>query len=339
MMGTLGAGSRRALLLALSCLVAFGTVRAAEAEVQRPVYGVAGVPVDLGRSRDYETIFRQLASSGVELFFPTFLYQQLPAPRSLGFERDFAPPCRPDDPAFRALRETGMGLIVPASLLYAPDRPLPSLDDDPMAALVDCAGEGVVRGFLTHDEPVHAGVPEAAVEALYARIKQVAPDIPVMMVHAPMTTDTSPQFHLEYIEAVRSMSRHADIVGFDVYPVPGMIAKIVRPRSGTEVLEDAEAVRAYADLMRELAPERRHLMVLQNFAYADQFSSMARTAFPSALVAAARGPTEAELEAMARAAEEGGAEVIVWFGGAYTPSALAGHWRATLDVTAGMTGR
>lgn len=306
---------------------------------QQTLYGVAGVPVDLGRSRDYGEIFALLAANGIDLFFPTFLHQQLPVARSLGFERDFTPPCRPGDPAFAALRESGVGLIVPASLLYAPDRPLPPVSRDPLAALIDCAGKGVVRGLLSYDEPVHSGVPEEAAAALHARVRQVAPDLPVMMVHAPMTTDTSPAHHARYIEGVRRMSRHADIVGFDIYPVPGRIAKIVRPRSGTEVLEGAEAVAAYAALIRELAPGRRHLAVLQNFAYADQYAAPLRESFPAELVAAARGPTAAEMEAMARAARAGGAEIIVWFGGAYTPSTAAPHWRATLEVTRRLGGR
>lgn len=312
----------------IAALAAFSGAGASAVE-----YGFAGVPVSLGKTADYDTIFGALADSGADFFFPTFLFQQAPQPRSLGREKDFAPPCKPTDRAFEALRRSGLGLIVPASLLYDPRRPLPPVGRDPLRALMACAGPGTVRGVFSYDEPVHAGVSEDAARLLYARVKEVAPDLPVMMVHAPMTTDTSAEAHQRYMAAVRSISRHADVVGFDVYPVPGVIAKIVRPGSGTTVLEGQEAVRAYGRLIRQLAPDKRHLAVLQNFAYVDQFDPGVLGRFPRRLVEAARGPTLGELRGMARAAEEEGAEIIFWFGGAYTPDAGAAHWKRSLEVT------
>lgn len=297
-------------------------------------YAVAGVPVDLAKERNYEAIFTLLAQNGVSLFVPVFLYQQVPVARSLGYERDFTPPCKASDPAFVALRKSGLGLIMPASLLYSPDRPLPPKEQDPLAAVIACAGEGVVRGVASYDEPVHARIPEAAVEALYVRVKEIAPQLPVMMVHAPMTTGTSSEYRHHYIEAVRSMSRYSDFVGFDVYPIPERIARIVGPQSGNEVIGGAEAVTAYTDLIRELAPDKKYLTVLQSFAYADQYAPALRETFPPELVAiAARGPTRAELDSMANAARNSGAGLVIWFGGAYTPSAAEERWQATLDAT------
>ncbi len=291
------------------------------------------MPRDLGATRNYSQIFGDLSARGVEFFFPTFLYQQLPVAKSLGFERDFMPPCNRDGPAFAALRTSGLKLLVPASLLYAPDKPLPPRDHDPLAALLDCAGRDRVLGVLSYDEPAHTGVSSEAAAALYARIKDVSPDLPVFMVHAPLTSDTGAAAARAYLDAVRNISRHADYVGFDVYPVPEQIAKIVEPLTGKRIEDPAEAVRVYMDLARDLAPGKRYFAVLQNFSYADQFSELALRRYSSAQREMARPPNAAEMVAMADQAFADGAELVVWFGGAYTHSADDRQWRDTLDAT------
>lgn len=60
------------------------------AGVTAPAIVMAGVPRYLGESRDYETLFNALAEAGVIAFFPTFQYQEIPAPgrgETLNFSR------------------------------------------------------------------------------------------------------------------------------------------------------------------------------------------------------------------------------------------------------------
>lgn len=117
--------------------------------IATPVF-MAGVPKFLGESRDYDRIFQALADAGVTAFFPTFQYQELPDARSLGYEADFLPPCEADDPAFAAMREHGVKLIVPGQGLYPLDA-FPGPDDDPLRALMHCAGEEMIQAVLSID--------------------------------------------------------------------------------------------------------------------------------------------------------------------------------------------
>ena len=105
------------------------------------------------------------------------------------------------------------------------------------------------------------------------------------------------------------------------------------------MLVGGAAITAYMSLIRDLVPNKRYLAVLQSFAYADQFSATALQKFPADLVEKDRlGPSATESAEMARAAIRGGAEIIVWFGGAYTPKSSAPHWRAVLKVTKQLAG-
>lgn len=296
-----------------------------------PIYGVAGIPQDQAKTRDYDKIFERLASSGVDAFFPTFLYQQHPSAKSLGFEKDFGPDCSPDQPSFYFLRKHGLKLLLSADSLYSPARLLPSMQDDPLRAVIACAGLENILGVLSYDEPAHTGVSAKAASALYDRVKAVAPGMAVYMVHAPLTLGAPAQD--AYLEKVREISKFADVVGFDIYPVTNSIAKVVDPEAPGNVLLGANAVSAYMTLIRDLAPNKRYLAVLQNFAYADQFSADALRDFPPDLVEKERaGPTRADTLAMARAALAGGAEAVAWFGGSYTPTSTAPQWKATISV-------
>ena len=53
--------------------------------VQAVKFSTAGVPRDLASSGDYQLLFQTLQDQGVELFMPTFQYQEIPVALSYGF--------------------------------------------------------------------------------------------------------------------------------------------------------------------------------------------------------------------------------------------------------------
>lgn len=336
--------SRLAFVLAAACSAAafvLGMVvpcLSDEAPSRAVPIGVAGVPRELGATRDYDRIFTTLAAHGIELFFPTFQYVEAPRPESLGFEADFVPPCRADGPAFTAMQAHGIRLIVPAGLLYDPGKPLPPLERDPLAALLACAGEESIFGVLSYDEPAHSGVSPEATQVLYARIKTVAPDMPVLMVHAPLRIENGAAgqdaARQDYLSRVAEHSQHADIVGFDTYAIPTSIARVGAPDDGNRILDGETAVEAYLEFIKRAAPGKRHLAVIQNFSPADQYAPEQLALFPADLRAQARPPSRAELQAMLQGAVQHGASVVVWYGGAFTKTVAAPQWRGTLDVSA-----
>lgn len=335
---------RFAFVLSVACAAAAGGLcLSAEVHSQdEPLIGVAGVPRELGATRDYGRIFATLAANGIDLFYPVFQYVEAPHSASLGFETDFVPPCRPDDPAFAAMKAHGVRLIVPAGLLYDRAMPLPPLDQDPLATLIDCTGAETIYGVLSYDEPASSGVPQEASRALYERIKAVAPDMPVLMVHAPLRIDRGAPgedpTRLDYLAEVAGHSRHADIVGFDTYPIPTSIARVGAPDAGDRILDEKTAVGSYLDFMKDAAPGKRYLSVIQNFSPADQYAPELLALVPAELRAQARPPSRAELASMLHTAVEHGASVIVWYGAGFTKTADAPEWRGTLDVSAKLGG-
>ena len=211
------------VLIFFRTVILFGVCSLATfAAASDPLLGVAGIPVDQGKTRDYNRIFETLAKSGVDVFFPTFLYQQHPVIKSLGFESDFGPNCSSDQPSFYNLRKHGLLLLIAADSLYSPTRSLPEFESDPLRAVIACAGTENVLGVLSYDEPAHMGVSVQAASALYDRVKAISPGMTVYMVHAPLTLGTPAPAN--YLENVRAISQFADVLGFDVsmYTVKAM---------------------------------------------------------------------------------------------------------------------
>ena len=302
--------------------------------------GVAGIPQSLAQTRDYDSIFSRLAESGATVFFPTFQTVEAPVPETLGFEADFVPPCNEDDPAFAAARRHGVKLIVSANLLY-PTGALPPLNDDPLAKLIDCAGRDAIFGLLSFDEPAdNNNASELAVAEVYARAKQVDPTLPVLMVHAPIVMD-KPQFASQalrddYLARVKAYSRHADYAGFDVYPVTPPMAKIASPSSGGEIVEHDAGIRGYMEWLRREIPDRKHMMVLQGFGYADQYEDVLVAQAPAELRALARQPTAAETMDMAKISVESGASLILWWGTSLQEDETSQVWRDILVTIAAL---
>lgn len=307
-------------------------------------FGAAGVPMGLGATRDYDRIFQQLSDNGITLFYPVFQYVEAPEAQSLGFEVDFVPPCTANGAAFAAMRRHGIKLIAPGNLLYSPDAPLPPIAQDPLAALIACAGRDSVFGVLSFDEPVLNGVSTKSTKALYARVKAMAPDMPVLMVHAPLVIENgredSRSARNAYLSRVAEHSAFADIVGFSTYPIPPMVAKMGSPSQGDNVVDHITAARDYVAWLRDAVPGKRIMAVLQNFSYADQYAPdlLAEVASPE-LIALVNAPTRRELTEMAQTSETAGAEIVIWYGAGFTKPANAQSWLDTLAVSARLARR
>lgn len=312
-------------------------------ETSAATFAVAGVPKPIGEAADYDTLFATLRASGITAFFPTFQYVEAPAPESVGREVDFIAPCSRDDPAFAAMRRHGIQLIVPSNLLYDPAAPLPPVASDPLAALMACSGRDGLYGILSFDEPGYSGVSEDRTAALYQRVNQIAPGLPVLMVHGPLVIDPgrhdTVRAQLRYLDEVRAHSQHADIVGFSTYPVPPVVARMGAPGSGVEVVDHVTAARGYMSWLRTELPGRGRMAVLQAFSYADQYAPelLVQVASPE-LIAMVGPPTETELEEMARESLAGGADLIVWYGANFAKTADDPGWLGVLSVSRRLSG-
>ncbi len=312
-------------------------------ESSAATFAVAGVPKPIGEAADYDTLFATLRASGITAFFPTFQYVEAPAPESVGRELDFIAPCSPDDPSFAAMRRHGIQLIVPSNLLYDPAGPLPPISSDPLAELMACSGRDGLYGILSFDEPGYSGVSQDQTATLYERINQIAPDLPVLMVHGPLVIDPgrhdTPRAQRRYLNDVRAHSQHADIVGFSTYPVPPMVARMGAPGSGVEIVDHVTAARGYMTWLREELPEQGRMAVLQAFSYADQYApELLVQVAPPELIAIVHPPTVTELEEMALESLAGGAELIVWYGANFAKTADDPGWLGLLEVSRRLSG-
>ncbi len=300
--------------------------------------GVAGVPMALGKSRNYDGIFATLRDAGITVYFPTSQYLEQPAPMSLGTESDFLAPCSPNAPAFEALRRNGIRLLIAGELVYARGTDLPPLRNDPLRQIIDCAGRDHIYGILSYDEPVSTGATLDDVSGLFNRVKEIDPTLPVLMVHAPIILDLPQLATLDdqkaYLKQVKSYSRFADVVGFDVYPVVKQVTKTGTPSSQGAIADHATAIKDYMRWLRSSVPNRGYMMVLQGFSYADQFEpNFLRSIAPEEILATVRAPSLEETKEMAQLSIDGGAELLVWWGVSFQKDDKSQIWRDILKTT------
>ncbi len=305
-----------------------------------------GVPKYWGETRDYDAWFSTLAAAGVTSFLPFSEYQEVPEALYLGYETDFMPPCSPDDPSFTALRTHHIQLVVAGDLLYSAGTP--ALEADPLRALMTCAGEGMIAGVLSIDEPAKFNPSENIhnAQALYERIKTIAPELPVMMVHAPIP-DTITQADGKiipttqsavdtYLNDVKNLSAYADIIGFDLYPIPTEITPFIAPNLGLSPVGYQKAFPAYMNWLRSTLADKSYMLALQAFSYQRLLSPQA------ASDASAAGyklpfPTEAQLQDMACLTIEGGASQFAWWGQSALISEDQPFWDSVLATTKAIT--
>lgn len=302
------------------------------------LFGVAGVPKSLGETRDFDKIFGELKASGMSVFFGTFQFQEIPTGQTLGFEVDLLPPCQATDKAFVALKAHGIKLLVPGNLIYPPDAALPPLDDDPLRKLLACAGDDGIYGVSNYDEPSHTGITDSQLKRLYDRVKLVKPSLPVHMIHAPLFTDQPTSGYQPYLDLVVRQSAFADIVGFDVYPVPPAIAKIANP-DGTASEDPADAIGAYMDWIRLKAPNKSYLIVLQGHSIADLYAPDERAKFPTEILSMVRPPNAKETRDMTRRAVDGNASIVIWWGTSFVKNDATEPWGSIRATVAEFTNK
>lgn len=292
----------------------------------------AGVPKVIGETKDYERIFKDLKVAGISAFLATFQFQEVPEPKSLGFEADFIPPCNPDDPGYRALRTSGMKLLVPGELLYRPDVEIP-LAEDPLKKLIDCAGKEAIFGILSYDEPFFRDLFEPS-KKLYKRVKEIDPTLPVFLVHGPVLAELGEngtyrpitQDEVEfYLQEIKKYNSYADFIGFDVYPIPPDLARNATPYS----LLPADHRKAIADHVRWLKENtggKPYFIALQAFAYKDLGDEWLGKKTIDVY------PTREELNDMVRIAKEGGVSKVIWWGQSLIKKSNLSFWNDVLEA-------
>ena len=297
----------------------------------------AGVPAHEFSIENPLPTFIKLSEHNVRIFYPTFQYQEVPDAKSLGYESDFLTLCKEPNTVHDAMAQANVTILLPLEVWYPADAPLPSVDADPLLKFINCIGREHIAGVTTYDEALHVGVPIEQVKALYERVKEIDPSLPVFMVHAYVFADsdetmTEPQ-RQKYFEDVLRYSVYADVVGFDVYAIPSTIAKVTTPyASGDEVTYDV-AVEDYLRWLAENIPEKQHWIVLQGFAFADQYSEAMLAELPQELVdSASVAPTVEETVTMVHLAQKYNVEYVVWWGQSLLKKNV-GVWESILKTT------
>ncbi len=277
----------------------------------------AGVPKPLAEAEDFENIFHALAEAGMTVFFPTFQFEEIPEAKSLEFETYFLPPCQPLNPALSAMLQEKVSLMVPGELLYPQlPAPFPTQEEDPLRALLDCLGDKGIYGVYSYDEPVMQAVSLGSVRRFYERVKRIDPNLPVLMIHVPMLADAenlqTPEQRAAYLDNVKEYSQYADVVGFDVYPIPQLIAKVITPYS-SDTKDYRLQLTDYLNWLQAELPTKHHALVLQGFSYTYQFEDgYLEENFPPEVLAIIRPPNREELQEMVKVVQEHNAQVIWW---------------------------
>jgi hypothetical protein len=243
----------------------------------------AGVPQTPDARTEARTVMGSLFENKVSIFYPTFQYQEQPEPLTLGYEADYLLPCETPSPTQQAMIDAGVKLLIPGELFYNAAS-LPSLDADPIAQLIRCLGREHIAGVTNYDEAVHVGVDMVHVRALYDRIKEIDPTLPVLMIHAFLLSDAEPDMsekkRQHYLQSVVAYSEYADVVGFDVYAAPPALAKVTSPYANGAIVDSVSGVEDYLIWLTDSMPDKQHLMVYQGFGFADQYRADVRETFP-----------------------------------------------------------
>lgn len=305
-----------------------------------PLVIAAGVPRQLAETTSDDELFAGLAAAGITGFLPFFQYQEIPEPKSLTREATFYPPCSPDAEPFVSMRRHGVRLVIPGQLLYAGGLTVEQ-GDAYLREMLACAGEGGVAAILSVDEPAHLLAEQdverrmAEVRLIHERAAALAPGVPVVMVHAPLTAldESTPELRprsadeiYRYFGLVAEFSAYADIVGFDLYAIPAGLAGYVVPDGGEALFGYEAGIPANLTWLRDAVPGKRYLMTLQAFGYGDLLN---QPDHPDG-----RRPTGDEVAGMACASLNAGAEVIVWWGASMLSDDDPALWRDIEAVSA-----
>lgn len=296
----------------------------------------AGVPKSLAEAGEFDKIFHTLHEAGLTVFLPHFQYQEAPVVKSLELDAYFMPPCQPLSAPLKAMMHAKVKMLVPAEIYY-PQSPVPFPGEDPLQALLDCLGDDGIYGVYSYDEPVYNGVSLESVRRLYEHVKRIAPNLPVLMIHRPILTDDeamqTPEQREAYWQEVKEYSQYADIVGFDVYPIPQHIAKIATPYSSDDTKDYRLQLADYLKWLQAELPTKHHAMVLQGFSFTHLYKeSFLKENVPSQVLDTVRPPTRKELSEMVKVVEAYNAQVI-WWGQSLLKEADMALWEDILFAT------
>jgi hypothetical protein len=298
----------------------------------------AGVPKFLGESENFELIFRTLSEAGISVFFPTFQYKEVPEAKSLGLETQFLPPCQTLNPALTAMLQENVSLLVPGELLYPQvPTPFPSLEEDPLQTLLTCLGQENIFAIYSYDEPIAQGVSLESVKRFYERAKAMNPQLPVMMIHKPFLADDAtlqtPEQKAAYLNDIKTYSQYADIVGFDVYPIPPHVAQVISPYSSDPSTDYRIILDDYLKWLKTELPYKQLALVLQGFSFTHQFEeSYLKENFPADILATIRAPSQEELREMVKVVRSYNA-YIIWWGQSFLEEADLKLWGDILSVS------
>ena len=304
----------------------------------------AGVPQSISKERNYERIFQHLENNNISLFLPTFQYEEIPEPLSLGYENDFTDLCNKASPVIRALEQSQIQLVLPVSFFYKPTDSLPSPDEDPLSKTYKCASQ-YIAGFSNFDEPITNNISYKTVSAIYEKIKNFAPNKPVFMVHAPVVDD-HPHFKgrffkskkdviKNYLLSVVKYSQASDVAGFNAYSYPNSLSKIVN-LSTYKILDDPNhTIKTYIEWSRTyLAPAKDTLFVMQGFNIKDLYSSdFLNTNFDPDFLKTIPSPSFEHIQSVLKYAKEYEIDYIAIWGQSALTSEETEPWSFIIAIT------
>lgn len=295
----------------------------------------AGVPYPIGASGNYEIIFTAVMDAGGRFFYPTFQYEEIPAVLTQGNEKDFITACDMKAGPIAAMKKRNIKLLLPLHFIYPNGKDLPTRENDPLQALLACYGRDSIAAAVTYDEPVHSHVSLKDVAAVYARVKEVDDSLPVAMIHAPVTQDRLGEKNVRrtYLRNVKTYSRYADIVGFDVYPVPWIAGKILDPQTGVPTKNPDEAIASHIQWLKKYIQGKQLTVVLQGFSYKDHYAPENLPDFSREILDQVQIPTLEEMQSMVAAAQGEGIEFIIWWGQSLKRKNNKALWKNIREVS------
>ncbi len=293
----------------------------------------AGVPKPLGETEDFNLIFSTLQTHLISSFFPTFQYSELP-PLSLGLETKFIPPYSETSISPTVFSTTKTKLILPGGLLYpTPPTAFPTIDQDPLQQVIDFYGRENILAITNYDEPVGWVSLDSIArkdypQMLYDRVKQIDPTIPVMMVHAPIiaTVDNRDVTQAEvdgYLSSVKHYNQFADIIGFDIYPIPLGFPNITSPYNYPSTGTLNTIYKDYIDWLKLEGNGKPTLMALQGFGYNMFDSNMTE----------GTDPTYFELQTSLRECIDNDVSYVIWWGQGFITENNSTLWQNILNVS------
>lgn len=291
--------------------------------------GTAGVPIALAQTRDYDQIFLELAQSGIDVFFPTTLYEEIPVRKGLGFEADLLPPpygyATPE--IYQAARDHGIKICFPADILFPIIDGAIQIDPSPLQAIVDMGAADIIHSIAGFDEAAWNDIDPALSQMVYEHVKAVDPSLEVIQIHAPVTTDDPG----DYLDQVLLHAQWADTIGFSIYPIQGSGLGARTPQTPDALVPPGEAVQDYIDWIETTLPGKGTAVVLQGFQRLDMFSPEEIVKMTPEELSLSRMPTELELREMMIGAQT--ADMVFWFGPSMQFSVEDTIWQSVVNVS------